>query len=40
MALALLFMRGPAINDWVLQQTERLYTKCNGNVTNGVAPTH
>ena len=35
-ALALLFMRGPAINNWVLQQTERLYLKCNGDVSNRV----
>jgi len=39
-ALALLFMRGPAINNWVLQQMERLYMKCNGDITNGVAPTY
>jgi hypothetical protein len=38
--LALSFMRGPSINDWVLQQTEKLYIKCNSNVLNGVAPTH
>jgi hypothetical protein len=39
-ALALSFMRGPAINDWVLQQTDRLYIKCNGDVLNGIAPTY
>jgi hypothetical protein len=39
-ALALSFMRGPLINDWVLQQTEKLYTKCNGDILNGIAPTH
>ena len=38
--LALSFMRGPAINDWVLQQTERLYMKCNGDILNGIAPTY
>jgi hypothetical protein len=37
-ALALSFMRGPAINDWALQQTEGLYTKCNGDPLNGIAP--
>jgi hypothetical protein len=36
--LALSFMRGPSINDWVLQQTDRLYIKCNGDMANGVAP--
>jgi hypothetical protein len=39
-ALALSFMRGPAINDWVLQQTERLFVRCNGDMTNGILPTH
>lgn len=39
-ALALSFMRGPAINDWVLQQTERLFTRCNGDRTHGIFPTH
>jgi hypothetical protein len=39
-ALALSFMRGPLINDWVLQQTKKLYIKCNGDVLNGMAPTH
>src|SRR6267154_831721 len=34
-ALALLFMRGSTINDWVLQQTEKLYLKCNGDLVNG-----
>ncbi len=38
--LALLFMRGPAINNWVLQQMERLYVRCNGDLANGLAPTH
>jgi len=33
-------MKGPAINDWVLQQTEKLYLRYNGNLTNGLAPTH
>jgi hypothetical protein len=37
-ALFLSFMRGPAINDWALQQTEGLYTKCNGDPLNGIAP--
>jgi hypothetical protein len=32
-------MRGPAINDWVLQQTERLYLKCNGDLMNRIALT-
>jgi len=36
-ALALSFMRGPAINDWALQQTEGLYAKCNGDPLNGTA---
>jgi hypothetical protein len=36
-ALALSFMRGPAINDWALQQTEGLYAKCNGDPLNGIA---
>jgi hypothetical protein len=40
MALALSFMRGPAINNWVLQQTERLFVRCNGDMTNGILPTH
>jgi hypothetical protein len=39
-ALALLFMRGLAINDWVLQQTKKLYLRCNGDIINGVPPTH
>jgi len=39
-ALALSFMRGPAINDWVLQQTERLYLKCNGDPMNGIMLTY
>ncbi len=38
--LALLFLRGPTINDWVLQQTEGLFLKCNGDVLNGITPTH
>jgi len=38
--LALSFMRGAAINDWVLQQMEWLYLKCNGDLANGVASTH
>ncbi len=38
--LALLFLRGPTINDWVLQQTEGLFLKCNGDVLDGIAPTH
>ena len=29
-------MRGTAINDWVLQQTERLFTKCNGDPDNRI----
>ena len=37
-ALALSFMRGPAINDWALQQTKGLYTKCNEDPLNGIAP--
>ena len=40
MALALSFMRGPAINDWVLQQTERLFVRCNGDMMNGILLTH
>jgi len=40
MALALLFIWRPAINDWILQQTERLYLKCNGDPTNGLTPTY
>ncbi len=40
MALVLSFMQGTAINDWVLQQTERLYLKCNGDLMNGIAPTY
>ena len=39
-ALVLSFMRGPAINDWLLQQTERLYLKCNGDLMNGITPTY
>jgi hypothetical protein len=39
-ALALSYMRGPAINDWVLRQMEKLYLRCNGNLTNGIVPTH
>jgi len=39
-ALVLLFMRGSAINNWVLQQTEKLYIRCNRDVTNGIAPTY
>ena len=35
--LMLSFMRGPSINDWVIQQTDWLYTKCNGDVLNGIA---
>ena len=38
--LALSFMRGPAINDWVLQQTEKLYLKCNGDTDKGIGPTY
>jgi len=38
--LVLSFFRGPAINDWALQQTEGLYLKCNGDALNGIAPTH
>ncbi len=37
MALLLLFIRGPSINDWVLQQTDCLYLKCNGDILNGMA---
>jgi hypothetical protein len=33
-------MRGLAINDWVLQQTEQLYAKCNGDPVNGITPTY
>ena len=40
MALALLFMQGPAINDRVLQQIEKLYLKCNEDLMNGIAPTY
>jgi hypothetical protein len=36
-ALALFFIRGPAINNWVQQQTDKLYLKCNGNILNGFA---
>jgi hypothetical protein len=39
-ALALSFMWGPAINDWVSQQMEKLFWKCNGDVLNGVALTY
>ena len=39
-ALVLLFMRGPTINNWVLQQTERLFVRCNGDMMNGILPTH
>jgi hypothetical protein len=38
--LALSFMCGLAINDWVLQQTDRLYLKCNRDVLNGIASTY
>ena len=38
--LALSFLRGSAINDWVLQQTESLFLKCNRDMLNGIAPTH
>jgi hypothetical protein len=38
MALALLFMRGQAIKDWVIQQTEGLFVKCNGDAGNGIPP--
>jgi hypothetical protein len=31
-------MRDLAINDWALQQTESLFTKCNGDSLNGVTP--
>ncbi len=40
MALALSFIRGLAINDWVLQQTNRLSMKCNGDVLNRVTLTY
>jgi hypothetical protein len=40
MALALLFMRGPAINNWLLQQMEQLYARCNGDEVNEMGPTH
>jgi len=30
-------MQGPVINDWVIQQMDRLYWKCNGDVINGIA---
>jgi len=39
-ALALSFIRGPAINNWVLQQTNKLYLNCNGNMPNRVVPTY
>jgi hypothetical protein len=39
-ALALSFMRGAAINDWVLQQTEKLYVKCNRDFTSRIAPVY
>ena len=39
-ALALSFMWGPAINNWVLQQTEQLYAKCNGDPVNRIGPTY
>jgi hypothetical protein len=38
--LALSFLRGLAINNWALQQIEKLYWKCNGDVLNGVPPTY
>ena len=39
-ALALSFMQGLAINDWILQQTDSLYVKCNGDAVNGIALTY
>jgi hypothetical protein len=39
-ALVLSFLRGLAINDWALQQMEKLYWKCNGDILNGVPPTY
>jgi hypothetical protein len=39
-ALALSFMRGPSINDWVMQQTENLYLKCNGDMARGLILTY
>ena len=33
-------MREAAINNWVLQQMERLYLKCNGDLANGIPPTY
>lgn len=39
-ALVLSFMQGLAINDWVLQQTKRLFLRCNRDVTNGIGPIH
>ena len=40
MALTLSFMRGPAINDQVLQQMDKLYLKCNSNLVNRIAPSY
>jgi len=40
MALALSFIRGQAINDWVMGQIERLFVKCNGNMGNEIPPTY
>jgi hypothetical protein len=31
-------MWGPAINNWVVQQTNQLFVKCNGDVINSIAP--
>jgi len=40
MVLALSFMRGTAINNWVMQQIERLYLRCNKDVASGIGLTH
>lgn len=34
--LALSFMRGAAIDDWVLRQTDQLYVRCNGDALGGI----
>jgi len=38
--LALSFMQGPTINNWVLQQIERLYVKCNRDTINRIVLTY
>jgi hypothetical protein len=40
MALALSFMRGQAINNWVIQQIKGLFVKCNGDVGNRIPLTY